>query len=824
LVAAVVAANPRDHALVVGISRYVGLRDETGKTSVLEGPVVDAKSFFAWLVDPAGGGLDQSNIELIHSGQFPATSDASGAGPAYQAVRTALLRIVARTAQAQGRRLYVYMSGHGFAPDVDRGSLFTAECEDPSYPNVYASGWLNWFRAQKRFQEYVLLMDCCFDSMDSIPVEAPPVRATPLVGLAGPRFIGLAAQTGMRALECPITQDRNQVHGVFTWTLLSGLQGAAANKDGVVTGESLRAYLLNTMKDFIPPERLASREISSTPNVVSDPGLAFGARKVPPKFNVRLDVPTPDGSRVSVWSESPPREILSTTVFGGTANVPLDPGIYVAEAAGQGLRAGFDVTAEAKRVELREQSPPFDPANANKVFMFNVRAINSIVAQGAALGATLTLVDSRFNPIANSLGLLGGAYQCGIYKIIVQFGSEIANKTEIVILLDRNIQDLKILAPVMPSAVPVVDATPTHEYQLDAAATLRLPTTEPSTAPESNLESFDIAPRGGVAGAEDVRGARVGIGSAIGVLARFWTGQPPRIDDASLFPNPFEGLYILDKQGQVVADLPTVAYDRRPDPVASFATRLGPGTYLLRQVFTNGTTLDRPVIASPGWQTNVFIRRESRDVGAKSDANSANTVPFLRSMGSVSLLMVRLGGAALDPYQVAQTEGKIEGWRLALRDRRKISSADAHNLLTEKFENPIAGIIGAHLALLGEQAFPNAASPNREWLNEVILNLRGLVGPDHPDVEALSLLCPQMALRAQVIPEPPMYLRSWEVIADREQVPTLVFPPPDAWWQERHRAFNPLYMVWISGRRAASAQESTRQIVPTLEAIPDEIP
>jgi hypothetical protein len=819
-----VAVNPRDHALVVGISRYIGLRDATGKPSVLEGPVADAKSIFAWLVDPVGGGLDQANIELIHSEQFPSASDATTAGPAYQAVRAALLRVIARTAQGQGRRLYVYMSGHGFAPDVDRGALFTAECEDPSYPNVYASGWLNWFRAQQRFQEFVLLMDCCFDSMDSIPVEAPPVRTAPLVGPAGPRFIGLAAQTGMRALECPIAQDRNQVHGVFSWTLLSGLRGAAVDKDGVVTGESLRAYLLNTMKDFIPPERLAAREISAVPNVLSDPGLVFGTPKVAPKFNVRLDVPSADGSRVTLWSEKPPREVFSTTVVGGTANIPLDPGVYVAEAAGQGLRAGFDVTAEAKRVELREQSPPFDPANANKVFMLNVRVVNSIAgAEVAALGATVTLVDSRFNRIASSFGLLAGAYQCGVYKIIVQFGSEITNKTEIIILLDRNTEDLKIAPPVMPSAAPVAGMTPTHEYHLDAAATLPVPTVRRPPERDSGLESFEIAPPGG---ATEVDGAGVspgGVGSAIGVLARFWTGQPPKIDDASLFPNPFEGLFILDKNDQIIADLSTVKYDRRPDPVASFATHVDPGAYMLRQVFANGATLDRPLIASPGWQTNVFIRRNSRDVGAKSDVVPPNTVPFLRSMGSVSLLMARLGDAALDPNQAAGTEGKIEGWRLALRDRRKISSAEAHSLLTEKFENPIAGIIGAHLALLGEQAPAGAASPSAEWLNYVIPNLRGLVGPDHPDVEALSLLCPQIELRARMISAPPIYLRSWEVMADYQQDVTFLFPP-QAWWQDRHRAFDPLYMVWISGRRVLSGQESTRQIVTTLETISDKVP
>jgi hypothetical protein len=821
-----VAANPSDRALVVGISRYIGLRDEAGNPSVLLGPVTDAKSIFSWLVDPLGGGLDQANIELIHSGQFAASSDPGTSGPAYQAVIAALKKIMDRTKDVQGRRLYVYMSGHGFAPDVDRGALFTAECEDPSYPNVYATGWLNWFRAQQRFKEFVLWMDCCFDSMDSVPVEAPPVRTTPLVGPAGPRFIGLAAQTGMRALECPIPQDRNEVHGVFTWTLLTGLRGAAVDKaTNLVTGESLRAYLLNAMKDFIPADRRTAREISTAPNVLSDPpapGVVFGTQRVAPKFNVRLNVPAPDGDHVTVWSGMPPQIISTATVTGGAANVSLEPGVYAAEAASQALRAGFEVTAEAKIVELREHSPPFDPAKANKVFTLNVSAVNSVVdAQTTALGAALTLVDSQFNRITSSFGLIAGGYACGIYKVIVQFGSEIANKSESIILLDHDIEGLKIAAPILPSAAPIADLTPTHEHHLEAAASLTLPQAAvaapppPIPLPSPGLESLDIEPPSGAA--EGAREARGGGGSAIGMLARFWTGQQPTINDASLFPNPFEGVSILDDQGQVIIDLSTVPYRQTADPVASFATNVSPGVYLLRQAFDNGAILDRPIVATRDWQTNVFIRRASRDVGPKSE-----TAPRLRSMGSVSLLMARPGASALDLNALSATDAEIEGWGFALRDRRKISSVDAHQLLTGKADNPIAGIIGAHLALLGEQASPDGAKPNRDWLNEVIANLRALVGRDHPDVEALSLLCPLAASRATLISAPPMYLRSWEVMSeamsDHAGDPSGLFPP-NAWWKDWHRAFDPLYMVWVRGRRPPSGLESTRTPVTALETI-----
>ena len=43
-----------------------------------------------------------------------------------------------------------------------------------------------------------------------------------------------------------------QVHGVFTWTLLQGLRGGAADERGRVTGESLRNFLFTVMPEFLP--------------------------------------------------------------------------------------------------------------------------------------------------------------------------------------------------------------------------------------------------------------------------------------------------------------------------------------------------------------------------------------------------------------------------------------------------------------------------------------------------------------------------------------------------------------------------------------------
>jgi hypothetical protein len=53
---------------------------------------------------------------------------------------------------------------------------------------------------------------------------------------------------------------KTTVRGIFTKTLIMGLQGAAAERDindsakGVITVASLKNYLINNMKEFISPE------------------------------------------------------------------------------------------------------------------------------------------------------------------------------------------------------------------------------------------------------------------------------------------------------------------------------------------------------------------------------------------------------------------------------------------------------------------------------------------------------------------------------------------------------------------------------------------
>ena len=78
-----------DYAVVVGIAEYPGLTN-------LAGPDTDAQAVHDWLVDPAGGNLEEQNVELIRSAQFDPI-DPQDPKPASGGVKAALLRIAAKT-------------------------------------------------------------------------------------------------------------------------------------------------------------------------------------------------------------------------------------------------------------------------------------------------------------------------------------------------------------------------------------------------------------------------------------------------------------------------------------------------------------------------------------------------------------------------------------------------------------------------------------------------------------------------------------------------------------------------------------------------------
>lgn len=264
-----------DFAVIVGLQNYPGLDDPAKGRNPLSGPENDANDFKEWVASPAGGDVPEQNISLILSSRFepvgidnlaqakPAVLEITGA---FDKLRFMSLKNAgAGLGNRVGRRLYIFMSGHGIAP-TQFGNKIEKECSllmanvDPTnigatiynIPGLYTA---TWFCENECFDEIFLFMDCCRD----MALVASPNWYLPVKGNAdkAKRFYAFATKWSRRSRERII---EGKMQGIFTKTLLLALNGGCAVPDpsnpsqGVITGQSLKNYLFQNMGQFIDDE------------------------------------------------------------------------------------------------------------------------------------------------------------------------------------------------------------------------------------------------------------------------------------------------------------------------------------------------------------------------------------------------------------------------------------------------------------------------------------------------------------------------------------------------------------------------------------------
>jgi hypothetical protein len=124
-------------------------------------------------------------------------------------------------------------------------------------------------------------------------------------------------------------------------------------------------------------------------------------------------------------------------------------------------------------------------------------------------------------------------------------------------------------------------------------------------------------------------------------------------------------------------------------------------------------------------------------------------------------------------------------------------------LLLEKYNDPVAGIIGCHLLLRALVTQPDTAL--QADYDQAVANLRGLVGPHQPDVEALSLRCADATLRAtRPFTVPPMFSHSWHLITEASYVRAELVPLE--LWQRVHATGNiGPFFVWAVDEKTKDA-------------------
>jgi Caspase domain len=318
------AANPDDHALVIGIGRYADVA--AAWISDLQGPVNDAMGMAAWLREEGGGGLPAGNVREVLS---PNPFDPGTAEPHQTMIMTALNDIAqlakgAYKGQYAGRRLYVYVSGHGWANRRNEAAVVTAEATLAQPLNVLVTSWVDWMLLAAPFEELVFWGDTCATRVpltklfpctlgESFSGNSPTVRS----------FSAYAAPVGLVAVENHMPDGA--WHGAFTYALMQGLRGAAQTP---LTTDTLRDYLLNAQKEFLDDDQRRRATVAKEPSFGFTDVMAFGS-PTRPRFPVSLRFqPGVVGRRVSVGVARSDPPVAATELQGTQWDLALEAGAY----------------------------------------------------------------------------------------------------------------------------------------------------------------------------------------------------------------------------------------------------------------------------------------------------------------------------------------------------------------------------------------------------------------------------------------------------------------------------------------------------------------
>jgi len=334
----------KDWAIVVGIKTYPGL-------SSLDGPGNDAQDFYDWLTAADGGNVPKAQVTLILSPEPPPTKP-TGAPPTPEKI-TEAFDVLDDFANANngnvGRRLYLYFSGHGFAPDFEQAALLMANATpNRTFQHILGKPYADWFYRSGYFNEVVLFMDCCQEKYSKTtprPIHFGDVTDFKAID-EGKRFYGFGTKWSKMAQEREM--EDGKVHGVFTYALLKALRGAAADSTGNITATSLGDWLYANMRKVLSEDALKDQQIAKEPDLQYEKNpqktFVFTTVTVVPKFNVRIHVPAASANHPLRVLSDKFVVVAAVAATSPVTELSLPRGLYLAEIAADNLNKSFEVT------------------------------------------------------------------------------------------------------------------------------------------------------------------------------------------------------------------------------------------------------------------------------------------------------------------------------------------------------------------------------------------------------------------------------------------------------------------------------------------------
>ncbi|MFZ1085845.1 MAG: hypothetical protein WAN35_12850 [Terracidiphilus sp.] len=313
-----------DYAVVAGINTYPAF-------SSLQGPVADAIEFQQWLLTEAYVPHDQ--IALVTSPALevpgePPTPTVVEVSRAFEALAN---KAVIQPLFRLGRRLYIFLSGHGIlptrsgTPNFNETALLMANAGPITLGNhLGAVTYAEWFRVPGVFDEVLLFVDCCRDLKDTVALM--PTTMIPLPPQRGPakNFYAAATQLALPSFERMLGTPL-RVRGVFSYALMEALRSQSLyDASGMLTCSLLASQLHSTV-----PAMQDGQDPQITPiDPTQDIAIVKRTNPSPPNLCVTFSDAALTGKTAQLIGPSYPFPDATYTINGNPWNITLRPFVY----------------------------------------------------------------------------------------------------------------------------------------------------------------------------------------------------------------------------------------------------------------------------------------------------------------------------------------------------------------------------------------------------------------------------------------------------------------------------------------------------------------